>query len=106
MERKSRLSICVVGVAQWPELASSNRLGRCEGVASQQIYMSLMNEGRQPRDILIPYAIQALWAFPSFTDTSLRTLQIFKLYRADVADSRMPAFCVVEPFNVIEDIRA
>jgi len=46
MERKTRLSICVVGVAQWPELASSNRLGYCEGVASQQIYMSLMNEGR------------------------------------------------------------
>ena len=64
MERKTRLSICVVGVAQWPELASSNRLGHCERVASQLIYMSLMNEGRQPRDILIPYAIQALFRPP------------------------------------------
>ena len=51
MERKTRLSICVVGVAQWPQLASSNRLGHCERVASQQIYMSLMNKGRQPRAV-------------------------------------------------------
>lgn len=55
MERKTRLSICVVGVAQWPQLTSSNCFGHCEGVASQQIYMLLMNEGRQLRDILIPY---------------------------------------------------
>ena len=34
----------------------------------------------------------------------LSTLQIFELYWADVADSRVPAFRVVEPFNVIEDI--
>ena len=39
----------------------------------------------------------AEWASPSFTDTSfVSTLQIFKLYRADVADSRVPAFWVVE----------
>ncbi|SCX62455.1 hypothetical protein SAMN05720354_13115 [Nitrosospira sp. Nsp1] len=60
MERKTRLSICVVGVAQWPQLASSNRLGHCERVASQQIYMSLMNEWRQPRDILISYRVAFL----------------------------------------------
>ena len=58
MERKTRLSICVVGVAQWPQLASSNRLGHCERVASQQIYVPpLMNEGRLPRDIFIPYRV-------------------------------------------------
>ena len=36
----------------------------------------------------------------------LSTLQIFKLYRADIADGRMPAFWVVKPFDVIEDIGA
>ncbi len=51
MERKTRLSTCVVRVAQWSQLASSHRLGYREGVASQQIYVPLMNEGRQTRDI-------------------------------------------------------
>ena len=46
------------------------------------------------------------WASPNFTDTSLSTLQIFELYRAEVADGRMSAFWVVKPFNVIEDIDA
>ena len=60
MERKTRLSICIVGVAQCPQLASSNRLGHCERVASQLIYVPLMNEGRQPRDIFIPYRVAFL----------------------------------------------
>ncbi len=60
MERKTRLSICVVGVAQWPQLASSNCFGHCEGVAPQQIYVPLMNEGRQPHNILIPYQVAFL----------------------------------------------
>jgi hypothetical protein len=36
----------------------------------------------------------------------LSALEIFKLSRAEIADGRMPAFWVVEVFNVIEDIGA
>src|SRR5437899_2354589 len=36
----------------------------------------------------------------------LSALEIFKLSRAEIADGRMPAFWVVEAFNVIEDIGA
>jgi hypothetical protein len=61
MERKTKLSIYIVGVAQCPQLASSNRVGHCERVASQQIYVPpLMNEGRLPRDIFIPYRVALL----------------------------------------------
>jgi hypothetical protein len=42
MERKTRLSIGINGVAQWPQLASSNCLGHCEGIAPQQIDVPFM----------------------------------------------------------------
>lgn len=34
--------------------------GHCEGVASQQIYVLFMNEGRQPHNILIAYQVAFL----------------------------------------------
>lgn len=38
---------------QNPQFSSSHCLGHCEGVASQQIDVALMEEGRQARNIFI-----------------------------------------------------
>ena len=56
MERKTPLSIRVVGVAQWPQLAPNDFLGHREGIAAQQIDV-FMNEGRQPCHIFIQYKV-------------------------------------------------
>ena len=45
------------------------------------------------------------WDSPNLTDTQLRTLSVFKLYRAQSIERRMPTPGVVEPRNVVKDIR-
>jgi TonB-dependent receptor len=50
------------------------------------------------------YSTQSAWAAAGSVDTDLSFSSLLELYRADVAERRMPARRVVEPLDVVEHV--
>ena len=69
------------------------------------IYLRLRRHMAEQCEKVFPFGGE-LWAAAGSVDTDLSVLSLPKVYRTDVTQRRMPARRVVEPLNVVKDIRA